>query len=149
MTVPSHMLDELDEALISAFRQYASSWRLGADRTGAGFEKSHYMALLCISDQKSVKLGDLAAQVNLDQSTVSRYVAQLAELGFVEKINDPEDKRVFRVQVSKKGDEFIAQAKKIRQDILGKALCNWSKEEVDQLREFLTRLSKNISEIGS
>jgi len=62
-------------------------------------------ALLALSAGAPVSQQALAEQLHLEKSTVSRLVKQLERRGWVRRVRDLHDTRVFRLQLSETGHE--------------------------------------------
>jgi DNA-binding MarR family transcriptional regulator len=77
------------------------------DQVPRGFDLSlsEMFALLALSVGPPLSQQALAEQLHLEKSTVSRLVAHLEQRGWVRKVRDQHDTRVFRLQLSETGHE--------------------------------------------
>jgi DNA-binding MarR family transcriptional regulator len=73
--------------------------------TGFDLSLSEMFALLALSAGAPVSQQALAEQLHLEKSTVSRLVKQLERRGWVRRVRDLHDTRVFRLQLSETGHE--------------------------------------------
>jgi DNA-binding MarR family transcriptional regulator len=64
-----------------------------------------------------VRIGDLAARMGVTQQAASKAVAELEELGYLERGVDPTDGRVRRVGLSARGIDAVATTRAVRADI--------------------------------
>jgi DNA-binding MarR family transcriptional regulator len=64
-------------------------------------------ALATIVTQGPISLGDLAAAERVSPSTITKIVSALEADGVIERVIDPDDRRVHRVQLSKRGRRDI------------------------------------------
>ncbi|PSL51791.1 DNA-binding MarR family transcriptional regulator [Saccharothrix carnea] len=87
---------------------------------------------------------ELAARAGLDPSTVSRAVAALVAHGLVERRADPADGRASILVVTERGRAALADAREFYDRLLGRALADWSTEEVEALTTALGRLTTDI-----
>jgi DNA-binding MarR family transcriptional regulator len=87
-----------------------------------------------------VRVTDLAAALELDPSTVSRQVRQLEERGLVERTDDPDDRRAYRIGLSGEGRSRLDAGAARRRAFVGDLLGGWRPEDREQLRLLLNRL---------
>ncbi|MEV1121835.1 MarR family winged helix-turn-helix transcriptional regulator [Actinosynnema sp. NPDC049800] len=87
---------------------------------------------------------ELAASAGLDPSTVSRAVAALVANGLVERRADPDDGRASILVVTERGHAELAAARDWYDRLLGRALADWSPEEVQALTTSLGRLTIDV-----
>jgi DNA-binding MarR family transcriptional regulator len=73
--------------------------------TGFDLSLSEMFALLALSAGAPVSQQALAEQLHLEKSTVSRLIKQLERRGWVRRVRDLHDTRVFRLQLSETGHE--------------------------------------------
>jgi DNA-binding MarR family transcriptional regulator len=64
-----------------------------------------------------VRIGDLATGMGVTQQAASKAVAELAALGYVDRVADPADGRVRRVGLSARGRAAVATTRAVRADI--------------------------------
>jgi DNA-binding MarR family transcriptional regulator len=73
--------------------------------TGFDLSLSEMFALLALSAGAPMSQQVLAEQLHLEKSTVSRLVQHLEQRGWVRRVRDLHDTRVFRLQLSETGHE--------------------------------------------
>lgn len=89
---------------------------------------------------------DLATDLGLDASTVSRHLRGLADLGLVERADDPGDRRAQRVTLSPAGTRVLAEALDRRRALLEAAVADWSETDRQALTSLLVRLARALDE---
>lgn len=82
---------------------------------------------------------ELAGNLCVSQSSLSRQIADLVDAGLVERQADPEDGRASLVRLSKSGTELLRSNRERRADRLRTLLGEWSEEEA---RDALTSLRR-------
>ncbi len=90
------------------FREFLQALGLHRpDQVPAGFDLSlsEMFALLALSAGEPVSQQVLAEQLHLEKSTVSRLVKHLERRGWVRRVRDLRDTRMFRLQLSETGHE--------------------------------------------
>ncbi|TQM78459.1 DNA-binding MarR family transcriptional regulator [Saccharothrix saharensis] len=96
------------------------------------------------SDATGCHAKELASSAGLDPSTVSRAVAALVTNGLVERRADPADGRASILVVTERGHAALADARDWYDRLLGRALADWSPEEVEALTRALGRLTTDV-----
>ena len=91
-----------------------------------------------------MRLSALAAELELDASTVSRHVRQLEDRGLLERADDPDDRRASRVTVSAHGRSCLENAANSRRAMIATVLERWSDADREQLRLLLNRFHDDL-----
>jgi DNA-binding MarR family transcriptional regulator len=89
-----------------------------------------------------VHAGRVADLLFVERSAVSRQVRQLEELGLIEVTPDPEDGRARFLAVTPHAVERIEAVGLTGRTVLRSALVSWSTEDLQQLSEYILRLSR-------
>lgn len=113
-------------------------------RSTGGVTASQYAALVTISKNGELTLGELAAAEGVAPPSMTRIAANLEQAGLVERRPDPLDRRVARVAVSEKGSELLAEARNLRAIYLSERFGELGAQEVEVLgraAELLNRLA--------
>lgn len=66
------------------------------------------LVVLAVEDHGEPTMGELAAELRLDNSTLSRTIAGLVDKGYVERLQDPHDRRTVRVGLTASGEAACA-----------------------------------------
>jgi DNA-binding MarR family transcriptional regulator len=108
-------------------------------------ERSSYLILRILHDAGPLRLSALAAQLGLDNSTVSRQVHVLKDHGLVERIDDPEDGRAFLLKVSETGGERFRQTRNSRRSVLLARLNEWDAQDLTDLARLLGKYNDSMT----
>jgi DNA-binding MarR family transcriptional regulator len=111
---------------------------------GESIDRAGYWLLLRVSREAPVRLSDLAEQVELDLSTVSRQMRDLVTCGLIEKVPDPNDGRASLLSLSERGRAVLASVSEARRRALAKAIVGWSDDERNALAAGLLRLEAGL-----
>ena len=85
---------------------------------------------------------DLAARLNVSQSTVTRLALPLEKLGFVKREADPRDARVGYVVLTKAGRQRVAEARAtLERSAAGIFRDRWSDNDIATLASLLGRFT--------
>ncbi|MFD8209896.1 MarR family winged helix-turn-helix transcriptional regulator [Streptomyces sp. NPDC059695] len=98
-----------------------------------------YTLLAHIEEQRGCRATDLAAHYFLDKSTVSRQVAGLEKLGFVERRPAPDDHRVHVLHPTEAGTKVLASAQTNRLAAFEERLEDWPAEDLARFAAYLLR----------
>ncbi|MFD7917982.1 MarR family winged helix-turn-helix transcriptional regulator [Streptomyces sp. NPDC059740] len=98
-----------------------------------------YTLLAHLEERQGCRATDLAAYYMLDKSTVSRQVATLESLGFVERRLDPADHRVQVLHPTAKGTEMLANVTASRRRAFHERLSDWDEADLARFADYLSR----------
>jgi DNA-binding MarR family transcriptional regulator len=93
------------QELFGEFLQALGLHRPDQVPTGFDLSLSEMFALLALSAGAPLSQQALAEQLHLEKSTVSRLVGHLEQRGWVRRVRDLHDTRIFRLQLSETGHE--------------------------------------------
>lgn len=83
------------------------AYGLRAPATRYGLTPSRLAALVILGKQGPMRVGDLARELNVAVPSASRLLDLLAESGFVERRDDPTDRRAFLVSLTADGARIL------------------------------------------
>lgn len=92
-----------------------------------------------------LRISDLAAFSRLDVSTVSRHVKQLDDAGLLRRTEDPDDRRVSRLQITDRGQALLEEAMGARAARLDHDIADWSDDDRATLFALLSRLARSVN----
>lgn len=87
---------------------------------------------------------DLAAEVELDLSTVSRHARSLADSGLISREPDPQDGRSLLLALTQHGADVMTGAFHRREQALARVTAAWDPADVATLRRLLARLADDL-----
>lgn len=106
-----------------------------------------YFIMLIILNKGPMGVKDMAAQLHLDISTVSRQAGDLAKKGLLEKTPSETDRRSYTYAISDKGWEVLASNREGRQDRFSQMIEQWDDKEMETfallLKKFNTLLESD------
>jgi DNA-binding MarR family transcriptional regulator len=103
-----------------------------------------FILLKTVAHLGPLRLSTLAAELDLDASTVSRHVKSLEDRGLLQRTVDPDDRRAFQVALSEEGAARIEAGAQRRRELIGSLLADWSDQDRDDLRRLLHQLTQSI-----
>ncbi|MPZ94487.1 MAG: MarR family transcriptional regulator [Propionibacteriales bacterium] len=91
-----------------------------------------------------LRLSDLAGKLQLDQSTVSRHVKHLQDRGFVERTEDPGDRRAALLHISPAGADALEQGRQRRREKIAAVLQHWPVADAKEFAAYATRFTDDL-----
>ena len=141
--------DEAVEILIEVSRLIRTLTRLmGGPNEVPAMTVTQRLALFEVGDGGSLRLNDLADRMGVSPPTASRSVDALHELGLVERVPDPSDRRALRIDLTKAGEKLLAERKAKAEAAFAPAVKALSASERETLSQLLRRMTEAIREAG-
>ncbi len=118
--------------------------RLRAQRAGDGISLTQVSALSTLHKCGALTPGQLAAKEGVQPPSMTRVIAALEEMGYVERRPHPTDGRQAIVELSDRGRAYVIEQITAREIWLDKQLAELSAEE----REVLSRAAEIIDRMA-
>lgn len=110
-------------------------------------DRSAYLLLHQITTTGTAGVKQLACELRLDISTVSRQAAALEVKGFVSKVPSPHDRRSYFYQVTELGSKELYEYKQFRLSRFSELLDDWSEEEQQHFGQLLKKFNHAIRDV--
>lgn len=145
---PEHLGDaELEQAITRVeqelgrlFARIRIGWREAAVTVHPDLQPLGYQVLTSIATGKATSAGAIIERLQTDKSAVSRQVRQLEQLGLVESVPDPEDRRARVLVATGLAQERVALARSRYEGRIGEKLRNWTAADLDHFADLLAGL---------
>lgn len=108
-----------------------------------GLGPSHGAILSALFRHEEITMGDLAAGIDRDRSTVTTLVQKLADHGYVERRRDPADSRTVYISLTPAGRALEADFREISRALIARTYKGFRKSEKKVLVHYLERLQEN------
>jgi DNA-binding MarR family transcriptional regulator len=140
--------DETTQVLRDLSRLLRTLTRLvgGADDGAPQMTSTARIALVELGDGGPFRLNDLAARMGVSAPTASRSVDALHELGLVERVVDPEDRRAVRIELSPKGKELLDRRTERARIAFEPAVAALSEADRKRFSQLLHRMTEAMTE---
>jgi DNA-binding MarR family transcriptional regulator len=105
--------------------------------------------LLCVNENKRVRIGEVAALLRLAPNTTSGLIQQVVSAGFAERSPDPADRRVSTVSLTDEGRQRLREWMSAHESRIDRALTQMSVEEraaVAAALPALARLAEHLAD---
>lgn len=119
------------------FARIRVSWREAAASVHPDLQPLGYQVLTSIASGKATSAGAIIERLQTDKSAVSRHVRQLEQLGLVESVPDPDDRRARVLVATPLAQERVALARSRYEARLADRLRPWSPADLDHFSALL------------
>jgi DNA-binding MarR family transcriptional regulator len=94
----------------------------------------------------SVAVKDVAAELDLEHSTVSRLLGEIEDDGLLARGVDPADRRRTTVALTPLGRAVVADATAMSRFFTRILLAEWPRSDVEELARLMTRLADTVAQ---
>lgn len=112
---------------------------------GVRIDRALFPLLVRIGARGSLNIATLADQAGRDHSTVSRQLAKLRRLGYVDCENGPDDRRVRTARLTSAGEATVQAIGLARRRLMAKALRTWADDDLRTLAALNQRLVTTLT----
>lgn len=142
-------MEELPHRLLHAIRQLQKLSHTG--HTMLGLKRSEIMMLMAIKKgnqgkEKHITVTDLSTALKITSPSVTQVINVLENTGYVDRVNDQQDRRIMRIVLTDKGNDITAQIyQKVEEkysnlvDFLGEEKSNSLIELLDEVYSFFSK----------
>jgi len=106
--------------------------------------KGQYLYLVRICENPGIIQEKVAEMIKVDRTTASRAIKKLESNGFIEKKDDPHNKKIKNLFPTEKGKNVYPFIKRENDHSNEVALKGFSKKEEEDIYNLLQRMRKNI-----
>ncbi|MEO6879349.1 MAG: MarR family winged helix-turn-helix transcriptional regulator [Mycobacteriaceae bacterium] len=107
-------------------------------------DKAAFAVLFRLLHDGPQRSGALAEAMLTDPSTVSRHVAQLVDLGLVERTADPADGRATVLAVTERGHRTARDMRTRRNAIISAVVADWTDTDIGVLSQLMARFTGDL-----
>ncbi|MGH8669081.1 MAG: MarR family winged helix-turn-helix transcriptional regulator [Burkholderiales bacterium] len=98
---------------------------------------------------QGLKMNELSRLLMVTGGNVTAIVDQLEKEGLVERLDEPADRRAFRIRLTKSGERSFAEMARAHEEWVVELLAGLSRREQDDLLRLLARVKQNAVEASS
>jgi DNA-binding MarR family transcriptional regulator len=113
-------------------------------RSGVDVDRSGIVILATLHRLGPLRLSDLAADIGLDRSTLSRQVAAVVRDGYVQKTEDLADARAALLTLTPRGQAARRKLADAWGDIVVELLADWTPDDQAQFGRLLGKLASQV-----
>ena len=137
----------MDENLFSLVGDVSRMARRAFDARAReiGVTRPQWQVLVMLRRHEGVNQGGLAELLDVEPITVCRMVDRLQEADLVERRPDPADRRSWRLFLTDKAEDLLAQLRPLGEAMEAQALGGISEQERAALAAALNRIRANLA----
>jgi DNA-binding MarR family transcriptional regulator len=112
-----------------------------------GFSMPQFFLLMQIYHKKQCGISDLSERLEITAAAASQAVEKLVQGGFLDRAEDPSDRRAKQVTLSAKGSELIEKSIAERFRWVDKMVTTLNADESEKIVEALNILNEKAKEV--
>ena len=97
---------------------------------------------------EGLKMNELSRLLMVTGGNVTAIVDQLEKEGLVERVDEPADRRAFRIQLTRAGQKTFAEMARAHEEWVVELLAGMSRREQDDLLRLLAKVKQHALEVG-
>ena len=113
----------------------------------SGFSMQQFFLLMQVRHREHCGISDLSENLEITNAAASQLVDKLVQAGMLERTENPHDRRAKQVELSLKGQEFIAQGIEQRYRWVDEVTLKLSIEEQERIAEALNIMIRAADEL--
>jgi DNA-binding MarR family transcriptional regulator len=99
--------------------------------------------------REGLKMNELSRLLMVTGGNVTAIVDQLEKEGLVERLDEPDDRRAFRIRLTKSGERTFIDMARAHEEWVVDLLAGLSRRDQDDLLRLLARVKENAVEASS
>ncbi|WP_307609502.1 MarR family winged helix-turn-helix transcriptional regulator [Nocardia shimofusensis] len=119
----------------------------GISRRGGLLDRSAYIVLHRVRMQGPMSVGELSDAFGLDTSTLHRQTTAMMGAGLIERIPDPDGGLARKFRITDEGTARLEEVRARNIRALGRALADWSPEDVAAFADYLRRFNTGLERL--
>ncbi|AGB41630.1 transcriptional regulator [Halobacteroides halobius DSM 5150] len=147
ITINNQNFTSIVESLFALFPLFKKKLIKPKAKQDIDLSPSHFKILFLINDLGKIPISEIAKNLHIAKSNMTPLIQKLIDKGYIERIRDKNDRRYINIALTKAGQEFIEEHKKIIANDLKKRLTVLSQEDLEQLSVSLNNVKRIISKL--
>jgi DNA-binding MarR family transcriptional regulator len=111
-----------------------------------GLGSGTYAYMLMLAHHDTMSQNEITKHLVIDKATTTRAIQKLLKLGYVNKVQDPDDQRAFRISLTEKGKEQIPPLRQVLQEWTDILSRNFLENDKKTAVHLLQRMVENALE---
>ncbi|HEX6295224.1 MAG TPA: MarR family transcriptional regulator [Burkholderiales bacterium] len=99
--------------------------------------------------REGLKMNELSRLLMVTGGNVTAIVDQLEKEGLVERLDEPDDRRAFRIRLTRSGERTFIDMARAHEEWVVDLLAGLSRRDQDELLRLLARVKENAVEASS
>ena len=98
--------------------------------------------------REGLKMNELSRLLMVTGGNVTAIVDQLEKEGLVERVDEPADRRAFRIHLTRGGEKTFAEMARAHEEWVVELLAGMTRREQDDLLRLLAKVKQHALEVG-
>jgi DNA-binding MarR family transcriptional regulator len=130
-----------DESIGYLMRRAIASVKTAADERMVenGLTDAQWQPLLALAHQPGCTATDISRHLHCDSGALTRMLDRLEEKRLIARTRSSDDRRVVHLRLTEEGERAAGIVPYVLADVLNAHLADFSRAEVDQLKDLLRR----------
>lgn len=124
-------------------------WNFDRQSAGLGLTRAQWSVLVHLKRCDGVQQKTLAQLMDIKPISLARHIDRLETEGWVERRDDPDDRRAKRVYLLPNATPMLESMRKLGQKVRKQALAGISEEEEARMTSLLIQVRDNLSDSGN
>ncbi|BBH23189.1 hypothetical protein Back11_45340 [Paenibacillus baekrokdamisoli] len=129
------------QSTLQLIQEFKKAQDIRSDLDRVSFE-----ILMLVKMKDRIRPSDLAAELDVNPSSITRRLQPLLQAGLVGILTDPEDLRSSLISLTAQGDEALNRFLERSVDGLGIILKEWGEEDIHVLAQTLGRYAESMKD---
>lgn len=121
-------LDRMEELL----RHFFQAFHARIEEAG-GMSRSQYVLVKLLAEKAPITVSEVAQHLGMTAAGATGLIDRLEKAGMVDRERDAEDRRVVRVTLNAEGRRQLAEARRLRRQVLADFFAPLSPDELAEL----------------
>ena len=96
---------------------------------------------------EGLKMNELSRMLMVTGGNVTAIVDQLEKEGLVERLDEPADRRAFRIRLTRAGEKSFTEMARAHEEWVVELLAGMSRREQDELLKLLAKVKQHAAEV--
>lgn len=114
---------------------------------GLPLPPSHIKVIFYLDHHNKPSVSSIAKYLSISKSNMTPIIDKLIKEGYVTRFDDPNDRRIIRITLTDKGNEFLEEQKHRFKEILTEKISCLTPEELSKLSMHTTGITDLISKL--
>jgi len=121
-------------------------WHFDRQSQGLGLTRAQWSVLAHLKRGDGIQQNSLAQLMDIKPITLARHIDRLEEKGWVERREDPTDRRAKRLYLAKEAEPILDDLQSVAQEVRKLAMRDITRQEEELLVDILTRMRNNLTD---
>lgn len=108
---------------------------------------SHIKVIIYLARKGTSSISETAKNLTISKPNMTPIIDKLITEGLINRYNDPNDRRILRIELTDKGYEFIKKQEEIIKNNLAKKISSLNSEDLEALSDHVLGITNIILKI--